>query len=184
MWGGLQTLVSRLDELIGGPETLVSPIQRIVIPCRLRRLDLFQRHTSLDHVQKAVSQDGLHITVLNHIRFIAKASVAGDYVGAAFLLLSRYRDIDDVVQTIQNALISAAPVEVDDRITRSDKDVSRAHHVGSPEEYNTVAIRVRRGLMEDLDRLAIEVELFHIRYISIGRPRPGRRRRCVAILHA
>ena len=84
----------------GGPETLLGPKARIIVPRWLSRLHLLQRHALLDHILNAVANDGGHVAKFDDIGFIAQPPVAGNHISSGFLLRNRAAAVDREAQVI------------------------------------------------------------------------------------
>src|ERR671931_1168853 len=82
-----QVSIHRLDEHVRRPRPGFRAVPAIVVERRPRRLDLLQRQTALDHVLDAVPDDRDHVAILEDVGFVAQASMPGDDVGAALLLV-------------------------------------------------------------------------------------------------
>ena len=103
--------------------------------------------------------------------------MARNHHRAAFLLLGGHGERDDVVERRDHAVDAAAVLRTDHGIQRRREHVARADHVGAAEEHDAVAVRVRGGLVQDLDGLTVEVEVLLRNEERVGGPRRERRRR-------
>ena len=174
----LETLVRRFDKHIRGPSTCSRPIQPVIVHGGLRRFHLFQRHALLNHILNAVAHDGHHVPVVGHVAGIAQAPVAGNDHGAALRAELRNRQIQNAIQTVQNAVDAAALVHFDHGIAIRAQDIAGADHIGVAEEHDAIAVGVRIRQVENLHAFAVEklAELVGRRAERLGRPESVRHR--------
>src|SRR6185369_4932888 len=87
-----------------------------------------------------------------------------------------YSQIEDVVQSIDDALNTATLLQVNDRITGRGHKLAGADDFGVPEIYDAVTVAMRRGLVVDDHRLTIEVrgKFEELAVVGIRRPCRGR----------
>src|SRR5438552_2636472 len=166
-----ETLVYRLDEHIGGPETGCRAVYRIVVARGFRGLHLFQRHTLLDHVLNAVSNDRDHVTILDDIGFITQAAVTRNHHRPSFLLLCRNREVEDEIQRVNHAVNAATALQVDDRIACCHENVAAADDNRAAKEHDAVPIGVRGVRVKQLNGFAVKENFFFIAKVRVGRPR-------------
>src|SRR5450631_2857330 len=99
----------------------------------------------------------------------------GDDQGAALLVCRGNRQIEDLIETLNNARDVAALREIDHRIGRGHEEIAGADDVRAPEKYQAVTVGVRVRGVERLDPLVVEVELFPVEE-RVGGPEPERHR--------
>src|SRR5438552_13897449 len=126
--------VHSLDECCG------IAVPRVVIQCRLGRLDLIERHSALDHVLNPIANDHDHVAVLQDICFIADASVTGNDICASLLQIFRDGDIEHLVQAGDETVNAATSFRVDDGIRRRYEKVPGNQNVGAPEVDENITI--------------------------------------------
>src|SRR5262245_11526255 len=80
-----QIPVHSLDKHRGSPCAFVAAVTSVIVQRGLAGFHLLQRHSLLDHVFNAVANDDNHVTILEDVRFVADAAVAGDHISSAFL---------------------------------------------------------------------------------------------------
>src|SRR5436190_15943421 len=97
-----EAAVHRLDEVVRRPESARGAVAALVVADRPRRLELVERHPLLDRIEKAVPEDGVHVAVLDDIRFISEVAVPRNHVRAALLFLRRHRQVGDPVQRVDD----------------------------------------------------------------------------------
>ena len=87
-----------------------------------------------------------------------------------------YGQIENVVQSIDNALNTAALLQINDRIAGGGHKLAGADDFGVAEIHDAVAIAVRRGLVIDDNGFAVEVrsEFEELAVVGIRRPCRGR----------
>src|SRR5438034_3837761 len=164
-----ETLSGCLNDHIRPPITRITAVDRIIVPGRLSRLHLIESHAAVDHVLKAVSDDGDHLLIDIQIPHVAKPSMAGDDHCAPFHVLGRNRHLPQAVQSLDHSLKTAPVLQVDDGIFGGIENIARADDVGTPEKYDAVAVRGRR-LMEYLDRFTVKREVLLRHRIRIVGP--------------
>src|SRR5262245_1739849 len=86
------------------------------------------------------------------------------------------RQLDEAVQGVDLALNAATTSDVDEREPRRVQDVAGNDDVGSSKKDDAVAVRVRGGLVQDLDALVVQVHVFPALWKRLGWPRSRRKR--------
>src|SRR5882762_10677939 len=138
---GAETLVGRLDKHIRRPIARITAIDRIIVPGWLSCLHLIESHAPVDHVLKAVSDDGDHLLIDIQIRHVTQPSMAGDDHRAAFHVVGRNRHLPQAVQSLDHTLETPSVLQIDDGIFRWIENIARADDVGVTKEYDAVAVR-------------------------------------------
>src|SRR5881628_524957 len=144
-------------------------VSAVVVKGWLRSQDFLERLALRDQIGNPVSDNRDHLAVLDYIGLIADPSLTGNDVRAAFLLVLRNTQFDDLIESRQNTLQTAAVLPVDDGVGNRREQVAGGDDVGPAEEYQAVAIGVGCGDMDDLDTLSVEKPVF-IRRKSFCRP--------------
>src|SRR5213593_1231625 len=144
-------------------------VSAVVVKGRLRSEDFLERLALRDQIGNSVSDNRDHLAVLDHVGLIADPPLTGNDIRAAFLFVLRDTQFDDLIESRQNTLQTAAVLPVDDGICHCREQVARGNDVGPAEEYQAVAIGVGCGNMDDLDTLSVEQPVF-IRCKSLCRP--------------
>src|SRR3984957_11650224 len=175
-----QTSINGTNEVAGGSRTILGAPTGVVILRETGGLNLFERHALFDGVLNAVAYNRDHIAVLHCVELVADAAVARNNIRSAFLFVLGDRDIDDVVQSIDLALNTAAAFHVDERIAIGIEDVAGGYHVGAPKDNQAIAIGMRRGLPANFHRLLVKEDFLLTGYIGVSRPAPRRRRSLLA----
>ena len=85
----------------------------VIIECRFRLLDLIEGHALTDHVLDPVANDRQHRLVLDNIGLIAEPPVARNDVGPSLLFVRWNRQLNNMIQTGDNSLDTAASLQVD-----------------------------------------------------------------------
>ena len=96
--------------------------------------------------------------------------MARDEQRAALLVLRRNGHLLQAIQTFEHCLNAPAPFDVDDRVRREIHEIACADHIRPAKHDDAVAVGVAR-LVEDLDRLTIEVQV--LLGFRVGVVRPG-----------
>ena len=60
--------------------------------------------------------------------------------------------------------------EIDDGVIGGGENIAGADDIGAAEEHDAIAVGVGRGLMQDVDAFAIEVQLLLIAQERVGGP--------------
>ena len=92
---------------------------------------------------------------------------------ASFLGRRRNDDVEDRVQGGDEPVDRAAAGAIDHRETVHHKNISGRHHIGTAEERDHVAIGVGRRLIQQLDRLAVQIQLLLLIKKRIAGPQPA-----------
>ncbi len=108
-----QIHIGGFDEHSSGPRARAGTVAGIVIECRFGRSYLFERHPFAHHILNAIANDGDHVAILQHVGFVAKSSVPGDDISAAFLMRTGNREVQKVIQSGDDSVDSAAVLVVD-----------------------------------------------------------------------
>src|SRR5204863_283456 len=82
------------------------------------------RHALPDGVANAVTDDDDHVVVLEHVRFVADAAVAGNDVRAALFEMLRHRQVENPVQPVDVPSGRPAIRDVDDGIGVRPEDIA------------------------------------------------------------
>src|SRR6266404_6945936 len=163
--------IHRLYEHIRRPGARVRAISRIVVPGRMGGFHLLQRHTFLNHILNAVANNDHHFLVVDDVGLIAQPSMTRNHVRAAFLLLGGNRDlVDKAIQRVDDSLDAATLFQVDGGIARRRENIARAYDIGAAKKNEAVSIRMRRGLMKDLNRIAVKEKVLLICRECVGWP--------------
>ena len=145
-----------------------------------------ERSSRLDQIADPIADDRHHVTVLDDVVLIAETTVPGDDDGAGLAGHDRHRghgQIDEAVERRDLALDASAAFDVDDGKLPRVEHVAGDHDIGSSEEREDVAVGVRGGLVQHLDRLAVQVHVLARIVKHLGRP-PARRGRGHVPQHA
>src|SRR5262249_1964716 len=151
----LQTLINRLNEHIRPPNRPGS-IQWAIFACGTSGLARLQCDALLAHVLHAVANDDGPLAAIDHVAEVRQTAVPGNDKRSTFLAIYRDDHIHQAIQSIDHTLDISPRSDVDDRIARCCKDVSRADDIRTPKENDAVAIGMRRGLVDYLDAFAVE----------------------------
>ena len=163
--------IHRLYEHIRRPGARVRAISRIVVPGRMGGFHLLQRHPFFNHILNAVANNDHHFLIVDDVGLVAQPSMTRNHVCAAFLLVSRNRNlVNEAIQRVDDSLDAAAFFQVDDGIAHRRENVARAYDIGAAKKYEAVSIRMRRRLMKDLNRLAVKEKVLLIRRECVGWP--------------
>jgi hypothetical protein len=81
----------------------------------------------------------------------------------ALLVEAGNGDVEHAVQRIQMPLDGRSALLVEDGVAGRREEVAGRNHIRAAEEHHHVAVGVRIGLEQDLDRLAVEVNLLLLR---------------------
>src|SRR5579863_7697651 len=154
-----QTRVHGLDEHVRGPKAGGGAPARIVIPRRLSRSHLIQRHAFLLQVPYPIANDSQHVAVVSNIGSVAQSAVAWDYIRSSLLIARRDHHAKNLVQRVKFTLDAAAMSQVDDRITDGRKNIARADDIGPAKENHAVAVSVRILRMDDANAFVIEEQV-------------------------
>ena len=76
--------------------------------------------------------------------------------------------VQQPIQSVDDPLQTAAVREVDRRIAIGDVNIAGADHIGTAEIDHGVAVGMRGGLMQQLDRLAVEVQILAAAEVGIA----------------
>src|SRR5580698_7256603 len=93
-----------------------------------------------------------------------------DHHGPAFLAVYGDDHVHDLLQRIDGALNTAASGQIDDRIVRGGENIAGADDIGTAKEHDAVTVGMGRGLMQNVDSLAVEVQLLLIAQKGAGGP--------------
>src|SRR6266849_2878037 len=102
-----------LDKPVGRPRTRRGTVQAVVVHGRPGRLHLLQRHAASNHVLNTVANDRDHVPVVGDVANVAKPSMTGDHHRAALRPELGNREVQNEIQSIDNSLNAAAPLQVD-----------------------------------------------------------------------
>src|SRR2546425_3412548 len=172
----VETLVGCLNKHIRRPIARITAVDRIIVPGWLGRLHLIESHAALDHVLKAVSDDGDHLLIDIQIPHVTKPSMARDDHRTPFHVVSWNRHLPQAVQSLEHPLKTPSVLQVDDGVFRGIENIARADDVGAPKKYDAVPVRGRR-LMKYLDRFTVKIKVLlghRIRVVWPGFFRYGR----------
>src|SRR5438105_5656961 len=158
IWFAAETLVSCLNKHIRRPIARIAAIDRIIIPRWLSGLHLIESHAAVDHVLKAVSDDGDHLLIDIQIRHVTESSMAGDDHRAPFHMVGRNRHLPQAVQSLEHSLKAPSVLQVDDGVFRGIENIARADHIGAPKKNDAVTVGGRR-LMKYLDRFTVKIKV-------------------------
>src|SRR5438034_3973173 len=153
-----ETLVGCLNKHIRRPIARITAVDRIIVPGRLSRLHLIESHAPVDHVPKAVSDDGDHLLIDIQIRHVTKPSMSGDDHRAPFHMVGWNRHLPQPVQSLEHSLKTPSVLQVDDGVFRGIENIARAHYVRAPKKHDAVAVR-GRWLMKYLDRFTVKIKV-------------------------
>src|SRR6266571_5811274 len=91
-------------------------VSAVVVKGWLRSQDFLERLALRDQIGNPLSDNRDHLAVLDYIGLIADPSLTGNDVRAAFLLVLRNTQFDDLIESRQNTLQTAAVLPVDDGV--------------------------------------------------------------------
>src|SRR6202044_546935 len=101
--------------------------------------------------------------IVRHVGSVADAAVAGNHECAAFGAEFSYGEIENMIQAVYHALQATAVGEIDDGVTRGEKNIARADDIRGPKKHDAIAVGMSGGFMENLDPFAIEkLAEFHL----------------------
>ena len=129
----------------------------------------------MHQVRDAIPDDLHHVAIVSDIACIHEATVAGNYHRPALRPKFRDRQVEDKIQSREQALIRAALRRVDHRIPKSDSEYRPRQSRRRAEVHHAVAIRVRIRLIQHFDAFTIEelAEFVLGDMECIGRPLRG-----------
>src|SRR4030095_5774156 len=133
-----QASIHALDEHVRRRWAGRRAIARVVIERRARRFDLLERHLLRDHRLDAIADDRDHVAVFDYVELVTDASVPGDDERAPLFVMRRNREVQYLVQTVDDALDAAALLHIDDRIAVGPHDVAGGDDVGLAGEHDAV----------------------------------------------
>src|SRR5438876_6404150 len=149
-----QAQINLFDKAIS--RTRIVPVDGVVVEGGFGGLDLFERHSLALQILDPVADDCHHVLVVRKVRGVTDPSVTRNEQRALLRHVSRKRQIDEIVQSVDEALNGAALLEIDDWII-IPKQITSTYYVRATEPDDAVAIRVRRRHMNYLDRVTIRV---------------------------
>lgn len=111
-----------------------------------------------------------HVAIFQHVRFVAESTVPRDNVGATLLMLTGNRQVQQMIQSSDDPIDAAAVLAVDHRVRFGGEDIAGGDHVGTAEEDHAITIGMGSRLMEDLDGLAVQINLIFLAGVGFGGP--------------
>src|SRR5690606_13953696 len=127
----LQIVVYRFDEVVARPADRFIRVAAVIIERRPRRLHLLKRLTFVDQRDYSLADDRDHVAIVHDVGLVAEPAVSRDDDRTALLVLARYRDIENQVETLDDAVDAAAALGVEPRVAIGIEDVAGADNVGA-----------------------------------------------------
>src|SRR5215831_16801662 len=113
----LEGLVDSLDEHRCSPGTSIRAVSPIEIHRGPGRFHLLESHTFVNGVLNTVANHREHIPVRSHIGGIRQPAVTGNNPRASLPAVLRDGEVQNVIQTVDDALNTSTLFDIDNRIS-------------------------------------------------------------------